>query len=189
MSTAAARRTMKTLIVFLLSAIDTVFVSARFPIEVYEIRETNDGNRLYINNNNEQYTPDGDTKLSRLLKPYKEDVVDKFAKNLLEKLKVLRKARQKNRIIQPDIYVLNGDLLHNSDTSSNEYNYNYNYDLDGFVDETRNQRFKADDLQNVFYQTYPEKRSKVYKPRSILRTEDRTAPPRHKYLYEKDYDE
>lgn len=110
--------------------------AGHFPIEVIEIRETND-NQLYIksNTNNEPFRQNSETRLDRIVKPYKLNHADRLTKEFIAKLKDMKKNKQKNNKFQQEVFVINGDPFEVHNHNSEEY---YD-DTVKFLDKTRNE--------------------------------------------------
>jgi hypothetical protein len=110
---------------------DDVYVQAAHqqPIEIYELRETNDNNhQLYFksHNQNDRYE---EGALWKLLQPKKRNrsAVDNVMKDLLDKLRLIKKSKLQNYKNDPNIIVVNANSLgDNSET-----------DNDSFYDVTR----------------------------------------------------
>lgn len=118
-----------------------LFVRAKFPLEVFQLKESQNDDQIYVENENEQYNTGEGSLLEKLFKQYKrknsvDNDIAKVAKSLVEKIKYLGKdtSRNKNKFdkLKTKIYIINGELLSpydNSDASDDQYSE--------FVDQTR----------------------------------------------------
>ncbi|CAG9785950.1 unnamed protein product [Diatraea saccharalis] len=103
------------------------------PIEVFEIKETNERHpRLYVKNVDDLENLQDVTLLAKLLRPYqkeKESVVDKVTRNLFDQLPSIKRKKTRNNNRRP-IYIIDLNSLNSL--------YGKNEEIDtSFSDETR----------------------------------------------------
>ncbi|RVE44939.1 hypothetical protein evm_010413 [Chilo suppressalis] len=175
---------MKTLTVLFLYI---VFGECKYsPIEVFEIKETNERHpQLYVKNVNDLEDVQGaKSSLSKLLRPYKmnrDNIIDTVTKNLLDKLEYLKNHRAiKNS--EKGIYLVNANLLNDGKVDDSE-------EEDSFSDDTRSGRPTVLTLLNQLLSLKNGVPYKLPAVHTALRSYDnnyRTAPPRHRYLYDND---